>query len=306
MRNDGGCGVMNTAKEMGRKLPKFLKIGTCSWKYDSWKGLVYSDNGGENYLSEYAKIYNMVEVDQWFWSLFGDKVVFPKPETVSEYVGSVQKDFRFSIKVPNAITLTHQYGKGTSAVNPHFLSNDLMEDFLKLLEPMSKQINSLIFQFEYLNKQKMPNQMIFQEQLQEFRRNLPSGFHYCIETRNQNYLNKPYFEFLQSIGLSHVFLQGYWMPSIFGVYGHFKEYIKNHTVIRLHGPDRKGIEQQTKNIWDSIIDPKDGELHNLKNMINDLIAREVKVTLNVNNHYEGSAPMTIQRFLKLFLEDAFI
>ena len=136
--------MMNKGKEMGRKLPKFLKIGTCSWKYDSWKGLVYSDNVGENYLSEYAKIYNIVEVDQWFWSLFGDKVVLPKPETVSEYVGSVQKDFRFSIKVPNAITLTHQYGKGTLAVNPHFLSNNLMEDFLKLLEPMSKQINSLM------------------------------------------------------------------------------------------------------------------------------------------------------------------
>ncbi|MBU1341751.1 MAG: DUF72 domain-containing protein [Proteobacteria bacterium] len=111
---------MNTAKEMIRKLPRFLKTGTCSWKYDSWKGLVYSDNVGENYLSEYANFYNIVEVNQWFWSLFGDKVVLPKSETVSEYVGSVPKDFRFSVKVP-----------------------------------MAKQINSLIFQFEYLNKQEM-------------------------------------------------------------------------------------------------------------------------------------------------------
>ena len=165
--------MMNQSPKMIQRLPRFLKIGTCSWKYDSWKGLVYPDNIGENYLSEYAKTFNIVEVDQWFWSLFGDKVVLPKPETVSEYVGSVAKDFRFSIKVPNAITLTHQYGKGSLEVNPHFLSNDLMEDFLKLLEPMSRQINSLIFQFEYLNKQKMQNQMIFQERLQEFCQNLP-------------------------------------------------------------------------------------------------------------------------------------
>ena len=114
-------------------------------------------------------------------------------------------------------------------------------------------------------------------------------------TRNQNYLNRRYFEFLQSMKLSHVFLQGYWMPPIFEIYGRFKEYIQNYTLIRLHGPDRKGIEKKTKNQWNSIVDPKDGELHNLKNMIKSLLAKEVKVTLNVNNHYEGSAPMTIDR-----------
>ena len=170
----------------------------------------------------------------------------------------------------------------------------------------SKQVNSLIFQFEFLNKQKMPDQLSFQDQLQEFCQKLPPRFHYCIEIRNQNYVNRPYFEFLEAMGLSHVFLQGYWMPSIFQVYGHFKDYIKNHTVIRLHGPDRKGMAQQAKNKWDAIIDPKDGELHNLSNMIHSLLAREVKVTLNVNNHYEGSAPITIDRFVKLFLGDDFI
>ncbi len=282
------------------KQPKQIKIGTCSWKYDSWKGLVYSDNVGKDFLAEYAQRYGLVEVDQWFWSLFGDKVVMPKPETVKEYVAAVPKDFRFSIKVPNAITLTHQYGNGPLEINPFFLLNELMDDFLELLRPMSKQINSLIFQFEYLNKQKMTDQTAFLEQLQQFCEKLPPKFHYCIEIRKQNYLNKPYFKFLQDMKLSHVFLQGYWMPPIFEVYGHFKEYIKRHTVIRLHGPDRKGIEKQTKNQWNAIIDPKDGELHKLKNMVKSLINNEVKVTLNENNHYEGSAPETIRRFLKLF------
>jgi len=306
MQNDGGCRVMDIIKKMIRRLPESIRIGTCSWKYDSWKGLVYSENVGENYLAEYSKHFNIVEVDQWFWSLFGDKVVLPKPEIVSEYVGSVPKDFRFSIKVPNAITLTHYHGNGPLVVNPYFLSNDLMEDFLKLLEPMSKQINSLIFQFEYLNKQKMLNQIVFQDRLQEFCKNLRPGFHYCVEIRNQNYLNKPYFEFLQAMKLSHVFMQGYWMPSIFQVFGHFKEYIKKHTVIRLHGPDRKDIEQKTKSLWNTIVDPRDGELHNLNNMIHSLLSKGVKVTLSVNNHYEGCAPMTIDRFLKIFLGGPYI
>ena len=46
----------------------FLHIGTCSWKYDSWRGIVYSDLKEKNYLREYSQHYSTVEVDQWFWS----------------------------------------------------------------------------------------------------------------------------------------------------------------------------------------------------------------------------------------------
>ena len=43
-----------------------VKIGTCSWKYPSWKGILYSERVGKNYLSEYARHYDTVEIDQWF------------------------------------------------------------------------------------------------------------------------------------------------------------------------------------------------------------------------------------------------
>lgn len=77
-----------------------FRIGTCSWKYDSWRGLVYSDKPRINYLGEYAKKYDCVEVDQWSWSLFGpDKVALPKSTTVQEYALSVPENFRFAVKL---------------------------------------------------------------------------------------------------------------------------------------------------------------------------------------------------------------
>ena len=284
-------------------LPESIRVGTCSWKYDSWKGLVYSDPIGKDYLAEYARHYNIVEVDQWFWSLFNDKIVMPKPETVSEYVGSAPKEFRFSVKIPNAITLTHHYSKGRKGpleANPYFLSNDLFEKFLKILDPMAGQIDSLIFQFEYLNKQKMRDQNLFQDKLQKFFERTPSAGRYCIEPRNQNYLNKKYFDFLKAQNLAHVFLQGYWMPSIFSLYESHKDYIEKFLVIRLHGSDRTDIEKKANNCWNRILEPKDNELNLLKTMIDDLIERKIQVTISVNNHYEGSAPMTIDRFVNLF------
>lgn len=47
----------------------FLRLGTCSWKYDSWKGIIYRDEvdyGAFDYLPEYARAFNTVEVDQGF------------------------------------------------------------------------------------------------------------------------------------------------------------------------------------------------------------------------------------------------
>jgi uncharacterized protein YecE (DUF72 family) len=90
-------------------LDSFLyRIGTCSWKYDSWRGLVYPEGKEINYLQEYSKQFSTVEVDQWFWSLFKGTVVLPKAEGVMTYARSVPPGFIFGIKVPNSITLTHQ------------------------------------------------------------------------------------------------------------------------------------------------------------------------------------------------------
>jgi uncharacterized protein YecE (DUF72 family) len=170
-----------------------------------------------------------------------------------------------------------------------------MEEFLELLAPLSTKIGPLIFQFEYLNKQKIPSLTTFLERFGEFVGKLPDGYLYCVETRNPNYLSNRYFDFLAERTLYHVFLQGYYMPSIFEVYEKYREHIHGLTVIRLHGPDREEIEKQTGNDWSRIIAPKDQDIAMLAEMLNDLQKRQVATYLYVNNHFEGSAPRTIVR-----------
>lgn len=277
-----------------------LAIGTCSWKYASWKGIIYPESGSFNYLEEYSKHYRTVEIDQWFWSLFsGNRAVLPKPEVVQEYATSVPKNFRFGIKVPNSITLSHHYKKKRSESlvrNPHFLSLELMHRFLDRLEPLFPFLGPLMLQFEYLNKQKMAGGLNqFLAVLGEFARLLPTELTYCIETRNPNFLAASYFEFLNHSKLQHVFLHGYFMPPIFEVYKKQRERIRDTIVIRLHGPDRKGIEKQTGKIWDTIIAPKDQDLQLLTTMLLDLQQQKVESFIFVNNHFEGSAPRTIER-----------
>jgi len=241
-----------------------IRIGTCSWKYDSWRGLVYSNKKPLNYLKEYSRKYNTVEIDQWFWSLFGiNKIALPIPSVVNEYVKSVPSEFKFTIKIPNSITLTHFYKKTKQEpliINPYFLSPELFKEFFGSIEKLKDQIGLLMFQFEYLNKQKMESQKIFQDKFKLFLEQIYPDIPYGLEIRNPNYLNNSYFEFLQKNNLAHVFLQGYYMPKVSDIYRQFKQYITSTTIIRLHGPDRSEIEKKSAGNWDKILEPKEKEL----------------------------------------------
>ena len=80
-----------------------LRIGTCSWKYPEWKGLVYTTDNPSAMLPEYAARFTTVEVDQWFWSIFEVRnPVLPREEDVVKYASAVPDDFRFSVKMQNS------------------------------------------------------------------------------------------------------------------------------------------------------------------------------------------------------------
>ena len=279
-----------------------LRIGTCSWKYDSWRGIVYSSKPKINYLEEYSTRYNTVEIDQWFWSLFDDIVRLPEESTVKEYNNSVPDDFRFTLKVPNSITLTHYYPSKTVKglkENPNFLSPDLYHEFLKVLQPMSSKIGALMFQFEYLNKQKMSSQAEFFDRLEAFYENVDKTYPCAFEIRNPNYLNNIYFDFIKRSDSAHVLLQGYFMPPIIDVFKKYYEQIGDPVIIRLHGPDRKKIEELTGKDWSKIVLPKDEKLSVIPSIINYFSEKEIDVYVNVNNHFEGSAPLTIEKIKNL-------
>jgi len=94
-------------------MKKKFNIGTSSWKYDSWQGLIYPEKRPFNYLEEYSKHYNCVEVDQWFWSLFaGDKVALPRPDVVK--VLNVNYFVRFATIILSAFL--HYSGKSKVAL----------------------------------------------------------------------------------------------------------------------------------------------------------------------------------------------
>lgn len=285
----------------------FLKVGTCSWKYEGWRGLIYRERvkyAPGDYLADYAKCFNSVEVDQWFWSLFPTGVKLPDPTVVREYAASVPDDFLFTVKAPNAITLTHHYAKQSKGhanvankPNPDFLSVDLLNRFLESIAPMRKKLGPIMFQFEYLNKQKMPSLNAFLDRLHEFFEQAPRGFTYAVETRNPNYLSGTFFDFLRAHKLGYVFLEGYYMPLIAEVFEKHDTQTKAPTVVRLHGPSRERMEEATGEVWNAIVEPRPDSIRASVRIVQANVKEKQDIYININNHFEGCAPLTAASFL---------
>ena len=115
-----------------------------------------------------------------------------------------------------------------------------------------------MFQFEYLNKQKMPSKEAFFERFGAFIRRAPKGYQYAVELRNPNFYSPPFFTFLKEYGLGFVYLDGYYMPPIGKVFEEFAPESANFQLIRLHGGDRLKIEGENGAISDEIVSRNSG------------------------------------------------
>lgn len=275
-----------------------LNIGTCSWNYDCWNGLIYDHpcSSASEYLSQYSKHFSTVEIDSWFYRI-------PSKKDVLAYKNNVPSDFKFTVKAPQQITLTHLRQKSKTdplISNPDFLSLDLFNRFLESIEPLLSQIPVIMFEFEYLNKSKMSSVNELVDKLGKFISLLPTDLNYGIEPRNSNYLTKPYFDFIKESNLIHVLSEKQFLPHVYDIYDKYKEAFGKTIVIRLLGGDRKEIEELTNEKWTKIV-KESQDLNLISSMISRMLdeVKDFDVYINVNNHYEGSAPLTINKILSL-------
>lgn len=275
-----------------------IHIGTCSWKYQSWENLIYQPHSEQSYLAQYAQQYDTVEIDQWFWSLGKSSYALPDRKTVLSYDEDTPSTFRFTVKCPNALTQYFAYGS-KSEKNKWFLDAQTMYRFLDSLSPLAMKIGCLMFQFSYINKNMFAHAHHFYEQLEEFFSVLPDSFSYAVELRNPAWLDQQWFSFLAKQQVCPVLLEGYWMEPVSHLIARYGHLFTDSFVLRLHGDDRAFIEDASKEEWNQLVLPKDGELVKIAPQLIKLAQEGKTIYVNVNNHYEGSAPLTIRKLVDL-------
>ena len=200
-------------------------VGTSSWKYEGWLGLIYAP---ERYmtrgkvsrakfeatcLAEYAETFKTVCADAGYYQ-------FPSAKMLDGYFSQVPSDFKLSIKVTEDITVKQfpnlpRYGMRAGQTNEHFLDADLfISRFLGPITPYREQVGTLFFEFSPFHQGDWERGREFVAHLDAFLDKLPKGWDYSVEIRNESFLHPDYFKALRQNGVAHAFNSWSRMPPI--------------------------------------------------------------------------------------------
>lgn len=200
-------------------------IGTSSWKYPGWTGLLYDEqrylhNGKfaesrfkRHALEEYAHVFRTVCLDAGYYQ-------FPSPEYVAGLCAQVPEEFRFVSKAPDEITARTfpnlpRHGSKAGRLNAHFLDAELFRAaFLASWEKYRAKLGLIIFEFSHFHPRDFERGREFVERLDTFLGQLPTGWQYGVEIRNKSLLHPDYLAVLSKHRVAHVLNNWTRMPSV--------------------------------------------------------------------------------------------
>ena len=191
-------------------------VGTSSWKYEGWLGMLYDRAHYEfrgrfaksrferNCLTEYAEVFKTVCVDAAYYT-------FPSQKNLEAMAEQVPADFRFAFKVTDEITIKRfpnlaRFGQRAGKPNEHFLNaNAFANGFLKPCEAIRSHVGLLMFEFSRFWQSDYEHGRDFVADLDRFLGQLPKDWPFAIEMRNKNWLTPEYFACLARHGVTYVF-----------------------------------------------------------------------------------------------------
>jgi uncharacterized protein YecE (DUF72 family) len=178
-----------------------------------YRGKVAKSRFERDCLREYAETFKTVCVDAAHYT-------FPRSEYLEKLEDVVPNDFRFGLKVTDAVTLKKfpnlpRFGVKAGQTNQDFLNADLFATaFLKPCEAIRDKIGVLMFEFSRFWPTDYQHGRDFVSDLNEFLGKLPKGWPYAIEMRNDKWLRDEYFDCLERNGVTHVYNSWQAMPSV--------------------------------------------------------------------------------------------
>jgi uncharacterized protein YecE (DUF72 family) len=290
-------------------------IGTSSWKYEGWRGMLYDParyeyrgkfartRFNDNCLNEYAQVFKTVCVDAAYYN-------FPSQVYLQTLADAVPNDFHFGFKVTDLVTIKRfpnlpRFGVKAGQMNQDFMNADLFAtNFLKPCEAIREKVGVLMFEFSRFRPIDYRHGRDFVHELDEFLGKLPKNWPYAIEMRNASWLHDEYFDCLTRHGVTHVFNSWQAMPSVTEQMALAKSRTHPELVAArfLLKPGRK-YEDAVKAFqpYDKTHEINDEARRAAASLISEGLRYESgrKTYIYVNNRLEGNALLTVEAIVAI-------
>ncbi len=243
-----------------------IHIGTMGWSYDFWKGNFYPKDA-ENLLTEYAKNFDTVEIDNTFYRI-------PSMDTVKNWKEEVPEDFIFTAKFPRKITHIK-------------MLEDCKEDLEVFIDHMSLMGNKLGPLLIQLPPSFKPEKF---EILKDFLAALPKR-RFALEVRSKKWLDEKLYNLLRDNGVALALIDHPWMPPMGTITADF-------TYIRWEG-DRNKI----KGILGKVERDRSKEIKEWGVKLKGFLEDSVEVFGYFSKFYSGYPPGDVRMLLDALGKD---
>lgn len=253
-----------------------IRLGTCAWSYESWRGSFYPHElPSERWLEFYARYFSAVEVDSTFYSA-------PSEDVVLRWAENTPASFRFACKLPREISHACRL-RDCSAE---------FKSFLRALEPLGPKLHVILIQLPPSFAPKEGRAV-----LRPFLEQLPRDFRFAIEFRHPGWHRPQIVRLLEKHRVCWVWADTSPLNernlAPFELWPNTADFL----YVRLLGDygtkydaDGKHLHGYAKLLW-----KREAALESWALKIERHLKESRNVWAFVNNHYEGFAPETCQR-----------
>jgi uncharacterized protein YecE (DUF72 family) len=296
----GSATVPAALAALAQQLSPTIYLGTSSWAFPGWHGLVYDRPASESQLARqglaaYARhpLLRAVGIDRTYYA--------PLPAAdFAAYAAVVPEDFRFLVKAHVLCTqamVASQNGGRSSERNTLFLDAHYATEQVvgPCLAGLGDKLGPLLFQFPPQDIRTLGGPQRFAERLHAFLQALPPGPLYAVEVRNTALLVPAYQEALAAAGACHCYNVHPRMPTLQQQVQSVAVAAAPALVVRwmLHpglGYDAAKVRYQP---FDRLVDADPVRRHAIAMMCRNAVASGRCAYVIANNKAEGSAPLTL-------------
>lgn len=300
-RSVGPAEVPAALEEVARKLPARIHLGTSSWSFPGWNGLVYDRHASKTTLARhglaaYARhpLLRAVGIDRTFYAPLA-------AEQFAVYAEVVPDDFRFLVKASSLCTTPllrnsrgGPAGPNEAFLHPGFATEQVIAPFA---EGLGDKAGPLLFQFPPLGNRWTRDPARFAVRLGEFLAALPAGPLYAVELRDRELFGPDYIAALDACGVRHCLNVHPRAPRASDQRRMYEAASEGPFIARWMLGSGLEYEQALERYepFSSLVDDDTNSRELLARCCVEDAAKGLEVVVVANNKAEGSAPLTIFR-----------